>query len=182
VKANEWIAGPTAPSRIEGIAIEWPDKPHDIEMHYAVKTAKPEAASGRPVRPGAFAGTRGKAMPIVSLMLELSGPAAGALQFVVDALFLGAPTLRMTGRRVIAAGPTGREPLVGLRLALENMHKGKLAQVPRPSLIADSAAAHLPKRSATRLKTRVSPEVPEIPSPRPRAAINSAKPAQPAVA
>ncbi len=32
VNANEWLAGPSAPSRIEGIAIDWPDKPGDLEI------------------------------------------------------------------------------------------------------------------------------------------------------
>src|SRR5439155_85550 len=28
--SDEWIAGPEAPARIEGLAIEWPDKPADL--------------------------------------------------------------------------------------------------------------------------------------------------------
>ena len=119
VHANQWIAGPSAPSRIEGIVIEWPDKPADLDIQYAVKTAKPQATSGRKNALGSFAGTRGKAMPIVGLLLELSGPAASKFQFLTEAIFLGAPAMRIKGKRVVAAGPTGREPLVGLRIALE---------------------------------------------------------------
>jgi hypothetical protein len=77
---------------------------------------------------GSFAGTRGKAMPIVGLMLEISGPSAGSLQFVVEAIFLGAATTRISGRRVVAAGPTGREPLVGLRVALEKVPAANRSQ------------------------------------------------------
>jgi len=121
VEANEWLAGPSAPSRIEGIAIDWPDKPGDLEIRYAVKTAKPQPASGRAVGLGSFAGTRGNAMSIVGVMLEISGPAAASLQFDVEAIFLGAPAMRIIGKRVVASGPTGREPLVGLRLGLENV-------------------------------------------------------------
>ena len=120
VNANQWIAGPAAPSRIEGIALEWPDKPAGLEIRYAVKTAKPQAVSGRPMGLGAFAGTRGKAMPIVGLMLEIAGPEAADFQFSVEAIFLGSPAKHMIGKRVIASGLTGREPLVGLRLGLEN--------------------------------------------------------------
>lgn len=120
VDANEWIAGPSAPSRIEGISIEWPSKPPNIEIHYAVKTAKPQTISGRKMSLGSFAGTRGKAMPIVSLMLEMSGPAAADFQFSVEAIFLGAPAKRIAGQRVVVSGPTGREPLVGLRLGIGN--------------------------------------------------------------
>jgi hypothetical protein len=39
VSAGEWLAGPSAPSRIEGIAIDWADQPDDLEIQYAVKTA-----------------------------------------------------------------------------------------------------------------------------------------------
>jgi hypothetical protein len=118
VNANEWLAGPSAPSRIEGIAIDWPDKPGDLEIRYAVKTATPQPGSGRAMGLGSFAGTRGKAMPIVGVMLEMSGDTS--LQFEVEAVFLGAPAMRLIGKRVVASGPTGREPLVGLRLGLEN--------------------------------------------------------------
>lgn len=129
VNANEWLAGPSAPSRIEGIAIEWPDKPDNLEIRYAVKTARPQPASGRTTGLGDFAGTRGKAMPIVGVMLEISGSAAVSLQFAVEAIFLGAPAMRITGKRVVASGPTGREPLVGLRLGLEDVVAAQPQQV-----------------------------------------------------
>jgi hypothetical protein len=119
VNINEWIAGPVAPSRIEGISVDWADKPDGVEIHYAVKTAEPQPTSGRPMSVGSFAGTRGRTLPIVGLLLEISGPAAANLQFVVDAIFLGAPIKRTTGKRVVASGPTGREPLVGLRINIE---------------------------------------------------------------
>jgi hypothetical protein len=120
VRANEWLAGPSAPSRIEGISIEWPGKPEDVDICYSVKTARPQTASERQMNLGSFAGTRGKAMPIVGMMLELSGPGAPNLQFNVEAIFLGAPATRVTGGRIVLSGPTGREPLVGLRVALED--------------------------------------------------------------
>jgi hypothetical protein len=127
VNTNEWIAGPSTPLRIEGIAIEWPEKPRDLEIYYAVRTAKPEMVSGRKMQLGAFAGTRGKAMPIVAVALEMSGPGATNFQFVVEAIFLASPAMRITGKHVVASGPTGREPLVGLRLGIE-----KVKGVPRP--------------------------------------------------
>ncbi len=117
--ANEWLAGPTAPSRNEGISIEWPTKPEGVDIRYSVKTAQPLNISGRIVDLGAFAGTRGRAMPLTNLMLELSGPDASVYQFSVEALFLGAPVMQASGERVVLSGPTGREPLVGLRVALE---------------------------------------------------------------
>ena len=58
-------------------------------------------------------------MPLTGVMLELSGPDASLYQFSFEALFLGSPVMRATGERVVLSGPTGREPLVGLRVALE---------------------------------------------------------------
>jgi hypothetical protein len=120
VKGDEWLAGPSTPLRIEGIALDWPDKPSGLEIRYAVKTAKPLPISGQTMELGSFAGTRGRAMPIVGLMLELSGPAAANFQFCLDAIFLGSPATRIVSNRVVASGPTGREPLVGLRVSLRN--------------------------------------------------------------
>jgi hypothetical protein len=128
VNANEWLAGPSAPSRIEGIAIQWPGKPRDLEIHYAVKTAKPQTNSGRKVALGTFAGTRGKAMPIVGVMLELSGAGAADFQVSAEAIFLGAPATRVTGKRIVTSGPTGREPLVGLRLNFETLREAAHSQ------------------------------------------------------
>jgi hypothetical protein len=117
--ADTWLAGPAAPSRIEGIAVEWPGRPDDLRLRYSVRTARSQAGSGRMMDMGAFAGTRGRALPIVSLVLELSGPGASGFQFAAEAIFLGSPRLRAVGRRVVLSGPTGREPLVGFRLRVD---------------------------------------------------------------
>ena len=121
--ANEWLAGPAAPSRIEGISIEWPTKPDGVDIRYSVKTAQPLNISGRIVDLGAFVGTRGRAMALTGLMLELSGPDASLYQFSAEALFLGSPVMRVSGERVVVSGPTGREPLVGLRVALQEANR-----------------------------------------------------------
>ena len=118
VGANEWIAGPSAPSRIEGIAIDWSGKPRDLTIRYAVKTGRADVG---PVDLGAFAGTRGRALPLVGVMIELSGPAASDYQLTVDAVFLGSPATSVRGQKVVLAGPTGREPLVGIRLRIERL-------------------------------------------------------------
>jgi hypothetical protein len=127
VRADQWLGGPLAPSRIEGISIKWPDKPDNLDIRYAVKTAKPQPTSGIPVKVGSFSGTRGKDMPVVALLLEMSGAADDNLQFAVDTLFLGAPTKRVVGRRIVSSGPTGREPLVGLRVSIGNVSADKRA-------------------------------------------------------
>jgi hypothetical protein len=120
--ADTWLAGPTAPSRIEGFAVEWLAKPNDLNVRYSVKTARPQANSGRMMDLGSYAGTRGRALPIVGLVLELSGPGALRYQLAAEAIFLGSPRLRATGKRVTLSGPTGREPLVGFRLRLDEVN------------------------------------------------------------
>jgi hypothetical protein len=144
VNANEWIAGPSAPSRIEGISMEWPGKPSNLGIHYTVKTAKPQTSTGRKMGLGSFAGTRGKAMPIVGLTLELSGSEAANFQFAGEAIFLGSPVARMTGKRVVVSGPTGREPLVGLRLGVE--------KVTVPARAARSVPTNKPRQSESRVR------------------------------
>jgi hypothetical protein len=134
-RADEWIAGPDAPARIEGLSIDWPGKPDDLDIRYSVKLARPNAASGRTTGLGGYAGTRGRALPIVSLTVELTGPGASAFRLAAEAAFLGAPLTRMTGKQVTVSGPTGREPLVGFRLRLDEINiplQPELPPVARP--------------------------------------------------
>lgn len=119
--SNEWIGGPAAPSRIEGLAIEWPNKPRDLTFRYAVTAGRLDAVSNTPVDVGTFVGTRGRALPLVGVALDLSGAEASRYELVAEALFLGSPVTRARGHKLTLAGPTGREPLVGIRLGIETM-------------------------------------------------------------
>jgi hypothetical protein len=121
VGADEWIGGPAAPSRIEGLAIEWPTRPRGLTLRYAVATASPDVTSHAPVEIGAFAGTRGRALPLVGVMLELSGASASGYELVAEAAFLGAPIVLVRGQQLTLAGPTGGEALVGIRLKIEQV-------------------------------------------------------------
>jgi hypothetical protein len=120
-RADEWVAGPSAPARIEGLSIAWPDKPDDLDIRYCVRLARPHAVSGRMMELGAYAGTRGRALPIVGVRFEMSGPAAASFRLVSEAAFLGAPIARTSGKQIEMSGPTGREPLVGFRLRLDEI-------------------------------------------------------------
>ncbi|MGY4478120.1 hypothetical protein [Bradyrhizobium sp. USDA 3364] len=119
VGPNTWIAGPAAPARIEGISLEWPNKPHDLNLQYAVKFARPQQGDNQFVPLGTFAGTRGRALAITGFSLEATGPSADRYTISAETIFLGAPALRVTGNRIVVSGPSGREPLVGLKLNLE---------------------------------------------------------------
>jgi len=119
VDADNWVAGPLAPSRIEGIALQWPAKVPDLTLRYSVTLGGPRPTMGPLVEVGNFAGTRGRALPLVGATFELSGAAAQGQQLVVDSIFLGSPQMRAVGQRVVLTGPTGREPLVGLRVRID---------------------------------------------------------------
>jgi hypothetical protein len=121
VNGGDWIAGRTAPSRIEGIAIDWPNMPEDIDLRYTVKTATTQSIVGRTAGPGTFAGTRGKALPIVAIALDLSGSGAADIRLEVEAIFLGSPAVRSAGHQITLSGPTEREPLVGLRISVNRV-------------------------------------------------------------
>jgi hypothetical protein len=119
---DQWIAGPGAPARIEGLSIEWPDKPADLDLRYSVRLARPHEVSGRMMTLGNYAGTRGRALPIVGIALELTGMGATRFQLSAEAAFLSAPLKRTNGRQIDMTGPTGREPLVGFRLRIEEIN------------------------------------------------------------
>jgi hypothetical protein len=138
VGPNAWIAGPAAPSRVEGVALEWPDRPASVDIRYAVQFANGQSGSGKMVPLGTYAGTRGRALPLTAVVLEMSG--ADDLKFVAEAGFLNAPTLRAVGKRVVLSGPTNREPLVGIRIGIEHAIATKEVTAP--------TAPHKPAGSA----------------------------------
>jgi hypothetical protein len=151
VTPQQWLAGPTGPSRIEGIQIDWPSKPADLDIRYAVKLSKPLPASGQMTGMGRFAGSRGKALPVIGVTLEMSGARASSCRFVVDAAFLGSPIKRVVGKRIVLSGPSERETLVGLRVSLEPATGGpRTAENPN-----DAASPHSPSHSgASRVEKR----------------------------
>ncbi|CAL80609.1 hypothetical protein BRADO7023 [Bradyrhizobium sp. ORS 278] len=128
--SNAWVAGPTAPARIEGICLLWPNKPHDLDIQYAVRFARPQRGDNQLVPLGTFAGTRGRALPLTGISLETSGPGANRYNFAVEAIFLGAPAMRVTGKRINLSGPSGREPLVGLKISIEEAPSNILPSPP----------------------------------------------------
>jgi hypothetical protein len=136
VRADEWLAGPTSPSRVEGFAIEWPGKPAGLEIGYAARIGGPKPVSTNMGSIGSFTGTKGRALPLVAANLELSGPLAPQFELVVETIFLGSPKQRQSGPRLTFSGPTGREPLVGLRIGL-----GRLGQVEQEVASPEAAPA-----------------------------------------
>jgi hypothetical protein len=156
VSPNQWLAGPSAPSRIEGIAVEWPGQPSGVNLRYAVKAGAGQGPIGQMVGLGEFAGTRGRALPLTGLVLEISGDLSDGYQLSVEAIFLSSPVMRVTGRRVVLSGPTGREPIVGLRLRIEPIEqaaapKALVREPPATRSAAVPPAAKAPSSSRVRV-------------------------------
>lgn len=117
VRAGEWVAGPNAPSAIEGLEIRGAlGSGLRIEIQPLVSTT--------PLRwldwaaPGGFAGSRGRALPLAGLRLRLAGDDASRFVLSADALFLGSAILSKRGREIELVGAASGDPLVGLRLDL----------------------------------------------------------------
>ncbi|RXH10109.1 hypothetical protein [Bradyrhizobium guangzhouense] len=144
---DTWIAGPNAPARIEGICLYWPGKPQDLTIQYAVRFARPQRGDNQFVPLGTFAGTRGRALPLTGINLEVSGPGAHLYSVTAEAIFLGAPALRMSGHRINLSGPSGREPLVGIKLGVEH---AAVQSAPQPT--RSVAAPAQPPRSGGRVR------------------------------
>jgi hypothetical protein len=172
---DTWIAGPLAPSRIEGLAVQWPDKMPGMNLRYSVVTGGPRPTRGPMVDAGTFAGTRGRALPLIGATFEISGSAAAGQQLVVDSIFLGSPQTRAVGQRVVIGGPTGREPLVGLRVRIEPMDR------PIPVGAASASAQPEPSAPAQRQNPAPEPDV-ELPSPQQSSAPVAHEKPQPATA
>jgi hypothetical protein len=158
VREDEWVAGPNAPARIEGLSIDWPGKPNNLDIRYSVKLARPHAASGRVTRLGGYAGTRGRALPIVGITLELTGSGAPGFQLSGEAAFLGAPLTRVTGKKVTISGPTGREPLVGFRLRLDDNSAPLQPELPTAAEVKSSSRVRVFRPAAARSRLRSTME------------------------
>lgn len=145
VPEGTWIAGPQLPAQIEGLQFQWTGKPADTDIE-CIATVGTRSMQRLPARRSAeFVGTRGRGLPITALGISLRGGDDQSLGLRVEALFLGAPLVSKNGREISLSGPTGREPLVGLRVSLD----GALTQSGAESKFV---AQHTPM---TRSKDRV---------------------------
>lgn len=119
---GEWICGPDLPMPIEGIEIQWPNKPEGLELFYSVASGR-RNQHRREIPLGQFAGTRGKSAPLLGLNLGIKGARARDFELRCDVMFLGSPIVTKHGSELTFSGPTGREPLVGFRLSVAAIRK-----------------------------------------------------------
>ncbi len=119
VEAGTWIAGPEAPAAIEGLEIRGSlTSGMRIEVQPLVATNPRRWMDWAPA--GAFAGTRGRALPLVGIRVRLVGGQAERFVLAADALFLGSPIVSKRGRDLELVNSAGGDPLVGLRLNIES--------------------------------------------------------------
>lgn len=119
IAPGEWICGPQLPMVIEGLQLSWTNRPQDVDIVIGCTVNARGRRVIAPAPSGVFVGTRGKAAPIVGLSLTLTGSGAAKYRLSAEALFLGSPVQGQEGQTLEFAGPSGLEPLVGLRLAIE---------------------------------------------------------------
>lgn len=121
-----WIAGPDAPSPIEGLEVRggWPNGV-SLDLQPLLATNPPRWMDW--AGPGTFVGTRSRALPLAGLRLRLSGAAAENFEIVASALFLGSPVVSRRGREIEIVSAAGADPLVGLRVELSPVTAGDAA-------------------------------------------------------
>ena len=115
---GEWAGNSDDDTPIEGFEIRWNNKPAGVELHYTVTAGTNERQRLQEKVAGQFAGTRGKAMPLVGVTCALSGPRAGDYEIRADAIFAGGEAISKSGTEISLSSPSGREPLVGLRFSI----------------------------------------------------------------
>lgn len=116
VKANEWVGGPEAPARIEGITLLGFGQ-EDVRGEIQFLSSTRRAWSDW-VCEGVFVGTRGRSEPVLGVRLRLVGDQASHFIMQAEALFLGSAIMVKRGREIECVSESGRDPLVGLRLGL----------------------------------------------------------------
>lgn len=142
VGLSEWLGGPMAPTRIEGVSIDWVGRPQTFGLRHSVRVGgRGEPKPTEFVEAGGYSGTRGRALPLVGATFEVFGPAAQHYEITADAIFLGSPQMKVTGQRVVVSGPSGREPLVGLRLQIASTRTAAPPARSAPSTASQGATA-----------------------------------------
>lgn len=136
VKGGQWICGPQFPMAIEGIALNWRHAPPGVDVVTTASLNDRGRTQLAPAPSGRFVGTRGRAAPLVGLSFTLTGPLASRYTLSCEALFLGAAIVSRIGATVELKGPSGHEPLVGLRLSIVPAAPMTIAAAPLPTAIS----------------------------------------------
>jgi hypothetical protein len=124
-----WLGDPNSQSRIEGFAIEWKNRPQDVDLVY---TCRVEGLGQTPaIFSGGYAGTRRKAAPITGVSLALAGPSAADFELSGQVAFAGCPPLIiLPGQKL--SGPKGSEHLVAMRVSITRKGEATVSRSASP--------------------------------------------------
>ncbi|ALN74901.1 hypothetical protein [Aureimonas sp. AU20] len=125
---GEWLCGPALPGRIEGLEVRGVGTECPVEYQVATGGRTGGWSSWFPA--GAYAGSRGKALPLIGLRLRLTDAAPSDLMLRGEALFLGGSPVVRSGREIEFTGPSPLDPLVGLRLDMVPLVRGETVSDP----------------------------------------------------
>ena len=118
-----WVAGPNAPSAIEGIEVSCSRTDLGVAIQYKNLSNANRWSEWQP--PGGFVGTRQKASPLTGVRFKIVGAASPNYELDGEALFLGSPIQLGRGQDLEFVSAGGLDPLVGLKLRLVQFYKAE---------------------------------------------------------
>jgi hypothetical protein len=116
VQGGNWIAGPDAPSPIEGVEIRLESRASSWLESQVLASGESNWSGWQSA--GQFLGSRGRARPLVGMRIRTTPSAPPDLSVDASALFLGSPVLRREGAHVELRSPAGHDPIVGLQIGV----------------------------------------------------------------
>lgn len=125
-----WIGGPGSPAVIEGVTLHW-SGPAGEKLEYQALVSGAGGRWSDWVQAGAFAGTRGRSLPLVGLRVRVAG-GSGRFRLQGEAVFLGLPAVVDSGESLEFSSYAGVDPLVGLRLQLMPIENAAANERPAP--------------------------------------------------
>lgn len=111
---GQWLGGPEAPARIEGVTVNWPQCPNGVELLLC------DPATGQTCRTGEFLGTKGRSKTLRGLELWLEGRVPDGLTLSAEAVFERAGTVRKQGKWIALMGTDASDELIGLKLEVDS--------------------------------------------------------------
>jgi hypothetical protein len=141
-----WLGAATGDNRLECFSVAWLESIKGVRLSYGCEMLGRGRQTARV--PGQLVGTKGQSTAISRVFFELNGSQAAEWEFVVTAAFRGGPPRMATGQKVELAGPTGQEPLTGLKIELRERDATAEAS---PELPPAVAAAASPERGRVRV-------------------------------
>lgn len=143
-----WLGSATGDERLECFSVAWLELLKGVRLSYGCEMLGRGRQTARV--PGQLVGTKGQSTAISRVFFELNGSHAAEWEFVITAAFRGAPPRTAVGQKVEIAGPSGQEPLIGLKVELrERDIAADDIMIPAPA--AAMAAAAAPERARVRV-------------------------------